>query len=189
MTNPDGDITQALIAYSNGERGALDALLPFVYAELRSIAARYLARERRDHTLQPTALVHEAYLRLVSQRSVNWRDRAQFYGLAANMMRRILVNHANARRAEKRGGAGEKVSLDEAMVALDELNVDVRALDEALESLARIDEEKVRIVEMKFFGGMTTEEIAEVIGKSTATIERDWAFARSWLYNALAAER
>ncbi len=185
MADPDANVTQALIDYNNGERGVLDAVLPVVYAELRRIAARYLARERRDHTLQPTALVHEAYLRLVNQRSVNWRDRAQFYGLAANMMRRILVNHANARSAEKRGGGGEKVSLDDTTIALDELNVDLMALDEALASLARFDEEKVRLVEMKFFGGMTTEEIAEVLGKSTATVERDWAFARSWLYKTL----
>lgn len=188
MAESAGDVTQALIASSNGDRAALDALLPLVYDELRCLAARYLARERPDHTLQPTALVHEAYLRLVDQHSVDWRNRAQFYGLAANMMRRVLVNHATAHRAEKRG-RGEKVSLEETSIALDDLNLDLLALDEALRSLARFDEEKVRLVEMKFFGGMTTEEIAEVTGKSTATVERDWAFARSWLYKTLAEER
>ena len=184
MFGSAGDVTQMLVAYSNGDREALDALLPLVYDELRRLAASYLSRERRDHTLQPTALVHEAYLRLVDQRSVNWRNRAQFYGLAANMMRRILVNYAVARRAEKRGGE-KKVQLDDETVSLDDLDLDLLALDEALASLAKFDEQKVRIVEMKFFGGMTTREISEAMTQSTATIEREWAFARGWLYKTL----
>jgi RNA polymerase sigma factor (TIGR02999 family) len=155
---------------------------------LRRIAANYLQRERSDHTLQPTALVHEAYLRLIDQHSVDWRNRAQFCGLAANMMRRILVNYAESRRAEKRGRNAEKMSLDDATVSLDGFDFDLMALDEALASLAKFDEAKVRLVEMKFFAGMTTGEIAEVTGKSTATVEREWAFARGWLYQKLAGE-
>lgn len=186
MPEPTGDITQLLIAYSNGDRTALDALMPLVYSQLRRIAARNLSRERADHTLHPTALVHEAYLQLVNQHSVNWRNRAQFYGIAAKIMRRILINYAAARRTEKRGGGARKVSLDDnTIVLVDDFNVDLMALDEALAMLAQLDQQKTDVVEMKFFGGMTTEEIAEVTRKSTATIERDWAFARSWLYKTL----
>lgn len=185
MPHPLGDITQLLIAYSEGDRAALEALLPLVYEELRRIASNYLARERRDHTLQPTALVHETYLRLINQHSVNWRNRAQFYGLAAHMMRRILVNHALAKGAEKRGGCREKVSFDESTVRIGEQNLDLMALDEALSALAELDEERVRLVEMKFFAGMTTKEIAQVMRKSTATVEREWTIARSWLYKTL----
>ena len=184
-----GEVTQLLIEYGAGRRESLDALLPLVYDELRRIAANYLHRERADHTLQPTALVHEAYLRLVNQHSVDWRNRAQFYGLAAQMMRRILVNYAEKRRAEKRGSGGEKVSLDETIAITDELNLDLLALDEALDLLAELDKEKAELVEMKFFGGMTIQEIAEVKGKSTATIEREWAFARGWLLKTLTEEK
>lgn len=180
-----GEVTQLLVDYGTGKREALDALLPLVYNELRGIAANYLNRERADHTLQPTALVHEAYLRLVNQHSVDWRNRAQFYGLAAEMMRRILVNHAEKKRAEKRGSGGEKVLLDETIAITEEFNLDLLALDEALNSLAELDEEKAKLVEMKFFGGMTIREIAEVTGKSTATVEREWAFARGWLLKTL----
>jgi RNA polymerase sigma factor (TIGR02999 family) len=186
MSEPAGDVTRLLIAYSNGDRRALHELWPLVYDELRRIAASYLRAERRDHTLQPTALVHEAYLRLVNQHSVNWRNRAQFYSLSAKMMRRILINYAVARRAGKRGGGAEQIALDEAAVSLDELHVDLLALDEALAALAGLDAEKARLVEMKFFAGMTTREISEVVGRSTATIEREWAFARGWLYQRLA---
>ena len=180
-----GEVTQLLVDYGAGKRECLDALLPLVYDELRRIAANYLNRERGNHTLQPTALVHEAYLRLVNQHSVDWRNRAQFYGLAANMMRRILVNHSDKKRAEKRGSDGEKVSLEEAVVSVGEIDLDLLALDEALNRLAELDEEKAQLVEMKFFGGMTIQEIAEVTGKSTATIEREWAFARGWLLKTL----
>lgn len=184
MAQSAGDITQMLVAYGAGERDALDAMLPLVYDELRRIAANYLGRERGDHTLQPTALVHEAYLRLVNQHSVDWRNRAQFYGLAANMMRRILVNHAEAHKAEKRG-SGEKVPIDGVTVFCAEQNLDLLALDEALRQLAEIDEDKARIVELKFFGGLTTDEIAEVTGKSSRTIEREWTLARGFLFKIL----
>ena len=159
--------------------------MPLVYLHLRNIAARNLSRERHDHTLQPTALVHEAYLQLVNQHSVNWRNRAQFYALAARMMRRILINYATARRTEKRGGGAPNLSLDDTIVAVDKFDVDLMALNEALQKLAKLDQRKTDLVEMKFFGGMTTEQIAEVTGKSTSTIEREWTFARSWLYKTL----
>ena len=180
-----GEVTQLLIDYRHGDREALDALLPVVYDELKRIASGYLRRERPGHTLQPTALVHEAYLRLVNQHSVDWRNRAQFYGLAANMMRRILVNHAEKKRAEKRGGAGERVVVEDETVQIPGLDLDMLALDEALEQLASVDPAKEKLVEMKFFGGMTIDEIAEVTGRSTAAIERDWAFARGWLLKTL----
>lgn len=186
MAQSAGDITQMLVAYGAGERDALDAMLPLVYDELRRIAANYLGKERGDHTLQPTALVHEAYLRLVNQHSVDWRNRAQFYGLAANMMRRILVNHAEAHKAEKRGN-GEKVPIDEVTVFCAEQNLDLLALDEALRQLAEIDEDKARIVELKFFGGLTTEEIAEVTAKSIRSVEREWTLARGFLFKILSS--
>ena len=180
-----GEVTQLLIDHGAGKRDALDALLPLVYDELRRIAANYLNRERSGHTLQPTALVHEAYMRLVDQHNVDWRDRAQFYGLAAEMMRRILVNYAEQRRAEKRGSGGKRVELVETIAITDELDLDLLALDEALSTLAELDQEKAKPVEMKYFGGMTINEIAEVTGRSTAKIERDWAFARGWLLKTL----
>jgi len=185
MPGQPGDITQMLAAYSDGERDALDRLLPLVYDELRRLAANYLDRERADHTLQPTALVHEAYLRLVDQHSVDWQNRAQFFGLAASMMRRILVNHAVARRAAKRGGGAKKVTLEDGSIAIKDMNLDLIALNEALETLETIDPKKVRIVEMKFFAEMTNKEVAEVLQSSTSTVEREWAFARGWLYQRL----
>lgn len=188
MSETTGDVTAMLVAYGEGDRAALDSLLPLVYDELRRIAAHYLARERRDHTLQPTALVHEAYLRLINQHSVNWQNRAQFFGLAANMMRRILVNHAMARATAKRG-RGKKQSLDNETMLFEEIYFDMLSLDKALDRLAKLDEEKVHLVELKFFAGLTTEEIALNLGKSTATIEREWAFARSWLYQTLTEEK
>ena len=174
-----------LVAYGAGQRGVLDELMPLVYDELRRIAARFLERERPDHTLQPTGLVHEAYLRLVNQKQVDWRNRAQFFGLAASMMRRILVNHAEAKRAEKRGGKREKISLDEVTIVLREDMIDLLELDEALHRLEKFDKLKSEIVELKFFGGLTIEEIAELTQTSTATVEREWAFARGWLYKNL----
>ncbi|HSP61702.1 MAG TPA: ECF-type sigma factor, partial [Pyrinomonadaceae bacterium] len=142
-------------------------------------------KERPDHTLQPTGLVHEAYLRLINQQRVDWRNRAQFFGLAASMMRRILVNHAESKRAQKRGGEMERVSLDEVALGFDENVVDLLALNELLLRLEKIDKLKSEIVELKFFGGLTIAEIAQVTKTSTATVEREWAFARGWLYNAL----
>lgn len=183
-----GTVTQLLLDHGDGNRDALDALLPLVYDELRAIAANYLYRERDGHTLQPTALVHEAYMRLVDQHNVDWRNRAQFYGLAAEMMRRILVNYAEKRRAEKRGSGGKQVELADTIAITDELDLDLLALDEALNALAELDMDKAKLVEMKYFGGMTIDEIAEVTGRSTATIERDWAFARGWLLKTLTEE-
>lgn len=183
--DPEG-VTRLLLEWCRGDRGTLDRLMPQVYDELRRLAAAQLSRERSDHTLQPTALVHEAFLRLVDQRSVDWKNRAQFLGLAAQMMRRILVNHARDRAALKRGGGVERVTLG----ALEGWSageaIDLEALHDALERLSAIDERKGRVVELKFFGGLTTEEIAEVVNASTATVERDWRFARAWLYDALA---
>ncbi|PYS70144.1 MAG: RNA polymerase subunit sigma-70 [Acidobacteria bacterium] len=180
-----GDVTEILKSYGDGDRAALDTLLPLVYDELRVIARSYLRQERADHTLQPTGLVHEAYLRLVNQQHVDWRNRAQFFGLAASMMRRILVNHAEARRAQKRGGGVEKVSLEEVVIAFDDDLLDLLELNEVMLQLEQIDKVKSEIVELKFFGGLTIDEIAAVTNRSAATVEREWAFARGWLYKAL----
>jgi len=180
-----GDVTQMLISYGQGDRESLDALLPLVYDELRIIARSYLRQERPDHTLQPTGLVHEAYLRLINQQRVDWRNRAQFFGLAASMMRRILVNHAESKRAQKRGGGINRVSIDDVAVVFDEQPLDLLALNEALLRLETMDKLKSEIVEMKFFGGLTIDEIAEVTRISTASVEREWAFARGWLFRTL----
>ena len=163
-----------------------DRILPIVYAELRRLAASYLSRERQGHTLQPTALVHEAYVRLIDQRQIDWNNRAQFIGLAAVMMRRILVNHARDRIADKRGGGAEHVPLTLAGEGIGAPAIDLLDLHEALNDLTAADPRKGRIVELKFFGGLTTTEIAENLGLSVATVERDWKFARAWLYRAMA---
>lgn len=184
MSEMSENLTELLIKASNGDKTALDEILPSVYDELRKIAANYLHRERGDHTLQATALVHEAYLRLIDQRKVDWRNRSQFFGLAAQMMRRILVNHAENRNAQKRG-SGQKLQLDETVDVSFEDNLDLMALDAALKKLAEVDEQKSRIVEMRFFGGLTIDETAQVLEKSTATIEREWAFAKAWLHREL----
>jgi len=181
-------VTRLLLDWTDGDERARDEVLPLVYDELRRLAALYLLRERHDHTLQPTALVHEAYLRLVDQRQVNWRNRAHFVGLAAVMMRRILVNYARDRAAGKRGGDVQKVPLSAADQPGRPLDVDVIVLHDALDKLAAIDSRKSRIVELKFFGGLTTNEIAEVLQLSPATIERDWSFSRAWLYDAISGE-
>ena len=166
-----------------------DGTLPIVYAELRRLAASYLSRERQGHTLQPTALVHEAYVRLIDQRQIDWNNRAQFIGLAAVMMRRILVNHARDRIADKRGGGAEHVPLTLAGEGIGAPEVNLLDLHEALNDLTATDPRKGRIVELKFFGGLTTAEIAEHLGLSVATVERDWKFARAWLYRAMAGDR
>jgi len=178
-------VTQLLLDASNGDKEALDRVLPLVYGELRRLAARYLSREGVGHTLQPTALVHEAYLRLVDQRSVDWRNRAQFLGLAAGMMRRILVNHARDRAAAKRGGAAERVSLSLVDTPSGGPDVDLIALEDSLHRLAALDARKAQVVELKFFGGLTVQEIAEVLQVSGSTVEREWSFARAWLYDAI----
>ena len=179
------DITQLLIDSKGGDKAALDQLMPIVYSELRRLAESYLRAERGDHTLQATALVHEAYLRLVNQRNVDWKNRAQFFGMAASMMRRILVNHAEAHHAAKRGGDAQKISLDDAISFFEEQDLDLLALNQALERLAQMDPRQTEIVELRFFGGLTVEEVAEVLNTSPATVKRDWLMAKSWLLREL----
>ncbi|MBV9958072.1 MAG: sigma-70 family RNA polymerase sigma factor [Acidobacteria bacterium] len=185
---PQHEVTQILHDWSEGDAEAPARLMPLVYDELRRLARSYLQRENRGHTLQPTALVHEAYLRLVDQTRVSWQNRAHFYGIAANMMRRVLVDHARRRASGKRGGSAVRLSTEDVQIPLEERAADFVALDEALEELAKFDERKSRIVELRFFGGLTDEEIAEVLGVSTRTVLRDWKTARLWLYRELAAE-
>jgi len=180
------DITQHLGAAQAGDAAALDALFPIVYDELKRLARSELARERAGHTLQPTALVHEAYLRLVAQQVEGWSGRAYFFSLAASMMRRILVNHARDRAAQKRGSGVMPVTLSQAEGLADGA-LDVVELHEALEELARLDARQARVVELKFFGGLEIEEIADVVGVSSATVRRDWTMARLWLGRELSA--
>jgi RNA polymerase sigma factor (TIGR02999 family) len=186
MTAQD-DVTVLLRAWRQGDKSGAQALFDAVYAELRSCAARYLGRERRDHTLQPTALVHEAYLRLSNQADVDWQNRAHFIAIAASMMRRILVDHARAHGADKRGGEWERISIDLAELEDAHDPADLLALDGALEELAAVDELQARIVDLRFFGGLSIEETAEVVGSSPATIKREWAVARAWLFRRIAA--
>jgi RNA polymerase sigma factor (TIGR02999 family) len=183
--SPQRAVTQRLLAWGRSDKQGLDQMLPVLYDELHRLAGHYLSREATGHTLQPTALVHEAYLRLVDQRRVDWRNRAQFLGLAANMMRRILVNYARDRAARKRGGDPERVSLSLVESPSGRPDVELIALEDALQRLAELDERKSRVVELKFFGGLTIEEIAEVLQISGATVEREWAFSRAWLYQAI----
>jgi len=180
------EITELLVASRDGDAQALNRLLPLVYDELRRLAAHYLRRERSDHTLQPTALVHEAYLRLIDQ-NVSWQNRAHFFGVAAQMMRRILVDYARSRLAAKRGSGGIKVSLDDALNLTDERAGDLVALDDALERLAEFDPQKSKIVELRFFGGLSVDEAAEVLGIGTATVTRQWKMAKAWLYQQVNA--
>ncbi len=179
------NITQLLLDSQLGDKAALDELTPLVYAELRRLAESYLAHERPDHTLQATALVHEAYMRLIDQTSVSWQNRAQFFGLAAKMMRRILVNHAEAHHAAKRGGHAQKLSLDDAVSFFEEEQVDLLALNEALNRLAALDERQSEIIELKFFGGLTIEEVSEMMSLSPATVKREWNMAKAWLLKEL----
>jgi RNA polymerase sigma-70 factor, ECF subfamily len=174
-------VTQLLVEWNRGNRAALDTLFPLVYDELRRLARGYLRHESAAHTLQPTAHVHEAYLRLVDQTCVSWQNRAQFFGLSAQMMRRILVNHALSRRATKRGGDARKVPLDEAIDSFEARSLDLIALDEAMTALAEFDPRQSQIVELRFFGGLTVEETAEVTGVSAATVKREWTAAKLWL--------
>ena len=185
MASSPDEVTLMLIRWSNGERDALDQLIPVVYGELRKLARRALGRERRDHTLQPTALVHEAYMRLVDQRSVNWQNRAHFFAIASQAMRRIVVDHARRHNALKRGGDNLKVELEAAMLLPGAKDVDVVKLDDALTALAAFDPHQSRIVELRFFGGLSIEQTAEVIGISPATVKRDWSMAKAWLHREL----
>jgi RNA polymerase sigma factor (TIGR02999 family) len=182
MTLPEqSSVTELLVASHKGDPEALNKLLPLVYDELRRVAERYLRRERPDHTLQATALVHEAYIRLIDQ-DVPWQNRAHFFGIAAEMMRRILIDHARGLQAAKRGSGGIKLPLDDVLNLSDERAADLIVLDEALKALAEIDPQKSRIVELRFFGGLSIEETAEVLGLGTATIIRQWKLAKAWLY-------
>lgn len=184
-TSPQHDVTRLLVSWSNGNQQALEQLTPLVYAELRRLAGRYLRRERSDHTLQSTALVHEAFLRLVDQRDVRWQNRAHFFGVAAQIIRRILVDYARARQTAKRGSDACKLSLDEAIGVAERRDMDLIALDDALEGLAEIDPQQARIVELRFFTGLSIEETAEVLGVSRATVNRDWVTAKAWLFREL----
>jgi len=175
------EITQLLVSWSQGDQAAAEKLMPLVYQELRRLAKSYLRRERLNHTLQPTELVHEAYLRLVDQQRVSWQNRAQFFGMAATLMRHILVDHARERRAAKRQGKDYALSLSQADRFSRQPDVNLLALDDALKDLAAIKPQHSRIVELRFFGGLTIEETAAVLGISHATVEREWSFARAWL--------
>jgi RNA polymerase sigma factor (TIGR02999 family) len=186
---PKHAVTQILHEWSDGDKDAPARLIPLVYDELRRLAARYLSRERSDHTLQATALVNEAYLRLVDQTRVNYQSRAHFYGVAAQVMRHILVDHARARAADKRGGAAVRLSLEDVVEILPEQRAaDLVALDEALNALAKFDKRKSQVVELRFFGGLQEEEIAAYLGVSVRTVLRDWKMARLWLYRELLRE-
>ena len=185
MKSPEG-ITQLLIDWGKGDQAALERLMPLVYSELRRLASHYLRRERGEHTLQPTALVNEAYLKLVNQRNAKWQNRAHFFGISAQLMRRILVDHARQHQAVKRGGVEQqRISITSADRVVKQPEVDLLALNEALDELAKMDPQQSRIVELKFFGGLSIEEIAEVLGIGHATVERDWKMARAWLRSQL----
>jgi len=179
-------VTQLLIDWSKGDRAALDQLMPLVNAELRRLAAHYMRRERPGHTLQTSALVNEAYLRLIDQKSVNWQSRAHFFGIAAQLIRQILIDHARKRHSAKRGGA-QQVSLDETAVVSRERSIELLALGEALDRLAAFDPRKARIVELRFFGGLNLDETAEVMGISSPTVQREWRSAKAWLHHSLSA--
>jgi RNA polymerase sigma factor (TIGR02999 family) len=185
---PPNAVTRLLIEWSNGDEEALKRLMPLVYDELRRVASRQLRHERRDHTLQPTALVHEAYLKLIDQRRVRWQNRAHFFGVASRLIRRIVVDHARRRHAAKRGGGMQTVWPAAAQPGV-EHNVDLLALDAALGRLDGLDPQQARVVELRFFGGLNVEDTAEVLGISTATVKRYWRTAKAWLYREVQGER
>jgi RNA polymerase sigma factor (TIGR02999 family) len=190
MALSSASVTELLRAWGDGDDGALEQLTPLVEAELRRLARAYMARERRDHTLQTTALVNEAFLRLTDARRVRWQDRAHFLGISARLMRRVLVDHARSRGYRKRGGGAERVLLNEQLVAAPEVAaVDVVALDRALETLAAVDVRKSRVIELRFFGGLSVEETAEVLHVSADTVKRDWRLAKLWLLRELAGDQ
>lgn len=181
-------VTQLLVRWRGGDREALEELMPLVYEELRRLAHHYLRQERADHTLQSTALVHEAYLRLAGQNPPEWQNRAHFFGIAAHVMRQILVEYARGHNAAKRGGNACRLTLDEIAELPQQLDVDVVALDKALTELSEFDAQQSRIVELRFFAGLTIEDTSEVLGVSPATVKRDWVTARAWLYRAMTGE-
>ena len=186
MSTPvEPEVSQLLVDWGRGDQAALSRLMPLVYDELRRLASPKLRRERSDHTFQTTALVHEAYLALVDQRQANWQNRAQFFAIAAQLMRRILVDYARSHQAAKRGGDYLKVSLDETIALAEEKNADLLALDEALDRLAKLDPQQSRVVELRIFGGLSVEETAEAMGISTRTVKREWSMARAWLHQQL----
>ena len=180
------EVTQLLIDWSNGDQAAFDKLMPLIDEELRRLAHRYMSRERAGHTLQTTALVNEAFVKLVNRKNLHWQNRAHFFGIAAQVMRTILVDHARRHASVKRGGGARKLELDEALVVSQQKASEVIALDEALKQLALIDPRQSRIVELRFFGGLSVEEAAEVLHVSPATIKREWSTAKAWLYHELA---
>lgn len=185
MQSTEG-ITQLLVDWGNGDQAALEKLMPLVYNELRRLASNYLRRERAGHTLQPTALVNEAYLKLIDQRNARWQNRAHFFGISAQLMRRILVDHARQHQAAKRGGSNQqRLSITSAEQFAKQPEVDLLALNEALDELTLMDPQQAQIVELKFFGGLSIDETAEVLGISHATVERDWKMARAWLRRQL----
>jgi RNA polymerase sigma factor (TIGR02999 family) len=188
---PRGTVTDLLQAWGAGDDGALERLVPLVEEELRRLARGYMARERHAHTLQVTALVNEAFLRLMDARRLDWQDRAHFLGIAARLMRRVLVDHARARASQKRGGCAQRVSLTQSLPAAPEagLDLDVVALDRALANLAAVDERKSRVIELRFFGGLSVEETADVLHVSIGTVKRDWRLAKLWLLRELNEEK
>ena len=188
MEPPPGEITQLLIELRNGSTEAEAKLIPLVYKELHNIAARYMAGERQDHTLQATALVHEAYMRLTACKEVNWRDRAHFFAFAASLMREILVDHARARNTAKRGSSLQELPLDEVLDLSDEGSKELLDLNDALVALEKLDRRKSRIVELRYFAGLTEDETAEALGISSRTVKREWAFARAWLFRELSGD-
>jgi RNA polymerase sigma factor (TIGR02999 family) len=188
MTPSPGEVTQLLVDWGNGDKAALDRLTPLVHEELHRLAHRHMRLERPNHTLQTTALVNEAYVRLVDQRNLHWKNRAHFFSIASRLMRRILVDLARAHYGARRGGGVPRVSLDEAAILSQERAGELVALDEALTRLAKMDERKSKVVELRFFGGMSVEETAEALGVSPITIKRDWSTAKAWLYREIANE-
>ena len=185
MTSSSSSVSQLLIAWSQGDEAALAQLTPLVYHELHRLARRYMRSENPGHTLQTSALVNEAYLRLIDQKNVSWQNRSHFFGIAAQLMRRILVDHARSQARQKRGGHAQRLSLDATAILTKERVVDLVAIDDALTKLAEFDPQKSRIVEMKFFGGLTNDEVAECLNVSSRTIEREWRKAKAWLKGAL----
>jgi RNA polymerase sigma factor (TIGR02999 family) len=188
-TTSSPQVTRLLLAWRQGDDAALERLIPVVYQELRRIARRYMAGQRPSHTLQPTALINEVYLRLVDCQLVNWQNRAHFLAVCANMMRRVLVDYARSKQYQKRGGGAVQVSLDEGLVPSGEPGRELIALDDALSALAEVDARKSKVVELRFFGGLTTQETAEVLNVSQDTVVRDWRFAKAWLQNEMAERK
>jgi len=188
MKTSSHEVTQLLMDWGNGNQAAAEKLMPLVYEELHRLAHHYMNKERPGHTLQTSGLVNEAYLRLIDQKQVHWQNRAQFFGIAAQLMRRILVDYARSRRYQKRGGEARQVELDEAMIVSRERAADVIALDDALKSLAEFDARKSQIVELRFFGGLSIEETAQVLAVSPGTVMRDWTLAKAWLRKEITSQ-